>query len=453
MKTAFIAADFGGGSGRVIAGSVTGGRLLLEEIHRFTNRPVKLGSTVYWDFPSLFADLKEGLAKAIRQGYHIESVGIDTWGVDFGLIDRNGNLLSNPICYRDEATIGYPEKFFESHSPADHYAVNGTQVMPINTLFRLMSIKDTAPWLLDSAQSLLFMPDLFTFFLTGVAANEYCISSTSELLDARDRNWNRGLIRECGFPEHIFGKIIMPGSVTGHIKDDILAEIGADYPIPVIAVGSHDTASAVFAVEQSAEGGAFLSSGTWSLLGAVTDSPVLTEPARAAGFTNEGAVGGKIRLLQNITGLWIIQRLVDKWAKDGSFTDYPTLLAKAEKSRCHTIIDVDDPSFATTFDMAAAIQSYCASHSLEAPESPADFMMCVCRSLAARYKKGIDSLNSLLPRPVTTLVIMGGGGKNTLLTRLTAEATGLHIIIGPAEATAIGNILLQAKAAGIDAIP
>jgi rhamnulokinase len=450
MKNAFIAADFGGGSGRVIAGSVTGGQLHLDEIHRFTNRPVKLGDTVYWDFPSLFADLKEGLAKAVKAGYHILSVGIDTWGVDFGLIDSKGHLMSNPVCYRDEATLPYPEKFFATHPATEHYAVNGTQVMPINTLFRLLSIKDSAPWMLENAQSLLFTPDLFTYFLTGVAVNEYCIASTSELLNASTRSWDTPLIRDCGLPEHIFGKIVMPGSITGYIKEDILHEIGADYQIPVVAVGSHDTASAVFAIEKFADGNAFLSCGTWSLLGAVIDQPVLTEKARLGGFTNEGAVGGKIRLLQNITGLWILQRLIDKWQKEGLFTDYPTLLAQAEKSTCNTIIDVDDPSFATAFDMAQAIQRYCADHSLDTPRTPADYMMCICRSLAARYSKGIKALNDVLPSPVKSLVIMGGGGKNHLLVKLTAEATGLDVIVGPAEATAIGNILMQAKTAGCD---
>ena len=450
MKNAFIAADFGGGSGRVIAGYVAEGRLQLDEIHRFANRPVKLGTTVYWDFPSLFADLKEGLAKAIKKGYRIQSVGIDTWGVDFGLIDRNGNLLSSPVSYHDEATLGYPEKFFQSHSPSSHYAVTGTQVMPINTLFRLLSLKDSSPWLLESAQALLFTPDLFAYFLTGVAANEYCIASTSELLDAAARTWDKDLIKECGLPERIFGKIVMPGTVTGHTKDEILDEIGADYPIPVIAVGSHDTASAVYAVEKYAEGNAFLSSGTWSLLGTVLDSPVLTEQARTAGFTNEGAVGGKIRLLQNITGLWILQRLVDKWTKEGKFNGYPELLEQAARSTCETVIDVDNPAFSTAFDMTTAIRDYCRANSLEEPVSPGDYTMCVCRSLANRYKKGIDSLNSVLPHPVKSLVIIGGGGKNALLTRLTAEATGLDTHTGPAEATAIGNILVQAQAAGKD---
>lgn len=449
MKDAYIAADFGGGSGRVIAGSLAGGRLCLEEIHRFPNRPVKIGNTLYWDFLSLFAEMKTGLHKAVQQGYRIKSVGIDTWGVDFGLIDKAGHLLGNPICYRDEGIAGYVEKFFENHDAETHYAVNGTQVMGINTLFRLLSIRDKAPWMLDAAEHLLFMPDLFSYFLTGNAVNEYCISTTSELIDAKTGQWDTALIDECGFPRRIFGNIVAPGTAIGTIKAEIAEEIGADYPIDVIAVGSHDTASAVYAIERFTDKNtAFLSSGTWSLLGAVVDKPILTPAARAAGFTNEGAVGSKIRFLQNITGLWMLQRLVAQWEKEGKCADYPALIAEAERSGCTTVIDVDDPAFASAFDMRKAIDEYCMKHNLPKPQSRGDYVMTVCRSLAQRYKKGIESLDSLLPAPVERLVIMGGGGRNSLLTRLTQEATGLQVVTGPAEATAIGNILMQAKVAG-----
>lgn len=449
MKDAYIAADFGGGSGRVISGSLAGGRLCLEEIHRFPNRPVKIGNTLYWDFLSLFAEMKTGLRKAVQQGYRIKSVGIDTWGVDFGLIDKAGHLLGNPICYRYEGTAGYVEKFFENHDAEAHYAVNGTQVMGINTLFRLLSIRDKAPWMLDAAEHLLFMPDLFSYFLTGNAVNEYCISTTSELINAKKGQWDTALIDECGFPRRIFGNIVAPGTAIGTIKAEIAEEIGADYPIDVIAVGSHDTASAVYAIERFTDKNtAFLSSGTWSLLGAVVDKPILTPAARASGFTNEGAVGSKIRFLQNITGLWMLQRLVAQWEKEGKCADYPALIAEAELSGCTTVIDVDDPAFASAFDMRKAIDEYCMKHNLPKPQSRGDYVMTVCRSLAQRYKKGIESLDSLLPAPVERLVIMGGGGRNSLLTRLTQEATGLQVVTGPAEATAIGNILMQAKAAG-----
>ncbi|MDE6048402.1 MAG: rhamnulokinase [Paramuribaculum sp.] len=450
MKEAFIAADFGGSSGRVIAGCITGGRLELNEVHRFKNGPVTMGNSVYWDFPYLFSELKKGLHKAVLQGYRIQSIGIDTWGVDFGLIDKAGNLLSNPYCYRDGATLPYPDRFFNKTDREKHYGVNGTQVMPINTLFRLMAIRDNSPWLLDAAEHLLFTPDLFAYFITGVAANEYCIASTSELLDATTRTWDTELIEQCGFPQKIFGKIVAPGSIIGNLTKEVSDEIGVDYPVPVIAVASHDTASAVFAVSRDNTRQAFLSSGTWSLLGAVIDSPILTKEAMDAGFTNEGAVDFKIRFLQNITGLWILQRLVEQWEKEGIFPGYAELIEKAESSPCTTVIDVDAPEFANTFNMQKAIVQYCLNHNLPVPETIADFTMVVCRSLAYRYKKGIDALNSLLPSPITGLVIMGGGAKNALLTELTRDITGLEVTTGPFEATAIGNILMQAKSMGHD---
>ncbi|MBD5242225.1 MAG: rhamnulokinase [Barnesiella sp.] len=450
MKDAFIAADFGGSSGRVIAGCFTGNQLELNEIHRFKNGPVSMGGSVFWDFPYLFSELKTGLHKAILQGYNILSIGIDTWGVDFGLIDKNGQLISNPYCYRDPATLHYPDRFFESVNKNEHYSINGTQVLPINTLFRLMAIRDNSPWMLDAAEHLLFTPDLLAFFLTGVPVNEYCIASTSELLNATSRTWDTQLIEACGFPRKIFGKIIQPGTITGYLTPDILDEIGTQRKIPVIAVASHDTASAVFAVNRGDSSEAFLSSGTWSLLGALIDCPVLSEEAMAAGFTNEGAADYKIKFLQNITGLWILQRLINLWEKEGTFSGYDELIADAAKSTCKAIIDVDSPEFSNPSNMQAAIVSHCRNNGSDVPHTPADFVMTVCRSLANRYKLGIDALNSLLPSPIKKLVIMGGGSKNSLLTDLTAQATGLEVVTGPVEATAIGNILMQAKVHGID---
>lgn len=450
MKDAFIAADFGGSSGRIIAGCFAGGRLELDEIHRFKNGPVTMGNSVFWDFPYLFSELKTGLHKAILKGYNILSIGIDTWGVDFGLVDKNGQLISNPYCYRDPATLQYPESFFKSVNPADHYAVNGTQVMPINTLFRLMAIRDNSPWILEAAEHLLFTPDLFAFFLTGVPVNEYCIASTSELLNATSRTWDTELIDRCGFPKRIFGKIVPPGTITGYLTPDIMNEIGAEGKIPVVAVASHDTASAVFAVNSGDSTEAFLSSGTWSLLGALVDNPILSENAMAAGFTNEGAADFKIRFLQNITGLWILQQLVHQWEKEGIFPGYDELISAARKSESKAVIDVDSPEFSNPVNMQQAIVTHCLDSGMDIPRTPADFVMTVCRSLALRYKKGVEALNSLLPSPLKKIVIIGGGSKNRLLTELTAEATGLDVITGPVEATAIGNILMQAKTHGID---
>lgn len=456
MTKAYIAVDFGGGSGRVIAGFFrptpgigNGTTLTLREIHRFPNRQVRIGDYLFWDFPALFAEMKEGLRKAARTGYEIVSIGIDTWGVDFGLIDRLGMLTGNPVCYRDNHTEGLPEEFFRTVSPEAHYAEAGIQVLPINTLFRLLAMKKAGDPKLEIAERLLFMPDLFSYYLTGVANCEYTIASTSELLDARTRDWNFPLIESLGLPRRIFGEIVMPGTVRGTILPEIAAETGLSPDVKVIAVGSHDTASAIFACESdyATDRSAFLSSGTWSLFGVEIPSPILTEAARRADYTNEGSVKG-IKFLQNITGLWILQRLVDGWKKDGLDTDYSRLVAEAEKAADTALLDVDDPCFQKPEDMAGTITAYCQRHGLTPPATQGEFVRCVCRSLAERYRKAVEQLNPLLPHPIERINVIGGGSKNALLNRLTAEATGLEVTVGASEATAVGNIRLQAIAAG-----
>lgn len=444
----YLAVDFGAGSGRVMAGSVRRGVLKVEEVYRFPNRQVRLGDGIYWDFLFLFEEMKNGLRQAVRQGYAVRSIGIDTWGVDFGLIDRHGRLLGNPVCYRDPRTDGLPGELFDEAALSAHYGTAGIQVMPINTLFQLYSMKKNDDPQLKAADKLLFMPDLFSYFLTGTATNEYCIASTSELLDARSRTWNRELIGKLGLPEHLFGEIVMPGAVRGTLTQAIREETGLPAGVEVVAVGSHDTASAVFAIPGAGGRRAFLSSGTWSLLGIETDEPILSEAARKAGFTNEGGVGGKIRFLQNITGLWMLQRLMAQWRERGEDTGYDYLIAAAEQAGIPTIVDVDDPSFQSPVDMEAAIAGYCRERSLRVPASPGEYVRCVLQSLAQRYKRGIDRLNGLLPAPVEQLHIVGGGCRNRLLNRLTAEALGIPVHAGPVEATAIGNILVQALAAG-----
>ncbi len=445
MKEAYLAIDFGGGSGRVIAGFTSEGELRLDTIYRFQNRQVRMGGHIYWDFLSLFEDMKKGIRMAAEKGYRIQSIGIDTWGVDFGLIDRAGNLLGNPVCYRDPRTEGMPEEVFKRVDPQEHYAVAGTQVMAINTLFQLYAMKRENNVLLDVADRLLFMPDLFSYFLTGVANNEYSIASTSELMDIEARTWNWELIRRLGLPERLFGDIVMPGERRGILKPEVCEEIGVDYEVPVIAVASHDTASAVYAVPPAEDGActAFLSSGTWSLLGVVTDRPILTEEARLNGFTNEGGAEGKICFLQNITGLWILQKLMGAWAEEGLCTDYGVLLADAEAAQIASVIDVDDAMFVSPVSMADAVSAYCRQSGQQVPQSQGEFVKCVLLSLGERYRKGIEGLNRLLPRPVEKLQIIGGGSQNGYLNRITAAATGLQVAAGPVEATAIGNIRAQ----------
>lgn len=445
MKEAYLAIDFGGGSGRVIAGYASDDGLQLDTIYRFRNRQVRMGGHIYWDFLSLFEDMKIGIRMASDKGYKIKSIGIDTWGVDFGLIDKNGNLLGNPVCYRDGRTDGMPGKVFGLINQSEHYSVSGTQVMAINSLFQLYAMKEEASPLLDVADKLLFMPDLFSYFLTGVANNEYSIASTSELMDIKARKWNYELIRQLGLPEHIFCDIVMPGQERGMLKPEIKEELGLDYDVKVMAVASHDTASAVYAVPESGDGKvtAFLSSGTWSLLGVVLDEPVLSEEARVNGFTNEGGVGGKICFLQNITGLWILQKLMSEWETEGICIDYDVLITEAENANISSLIDVDDNMFVSPVNMAEAIAAYCNENGQQIPATRGEYVKCVLMSLAERYKKGIEGLNRLLPKPVERLHIIGGGSQNKYLNRLTATATGLEVNAGPVEATAIGNIMVQ----------
>ena len=446
-RNTYLAVDFGGGSGRVIAGSLLQGKLELEEIHRFTNRQVKLGNHVYWDFPSLFEDMKTGLKLAAQKGYHVKGIGIDTWGVDFGLIDKKGNLLGNPVCYRDARTDGMPDKVFQILDAQKHYACTGIQVMPINTLFQLYSMKQNQDAQLEVARQLLFMPDLFSYFLTGVANNEYCIASTSELLNAKSRNWSFDTIHSLGLPEHLFGKIILPGTIRGTLKEDIARETGLG-AVDVIAVGSHDTASAVAAVPATESPIAFLSSGTWSLLGVEVDEPILTEEARKAQFTNEGGVDGKIRFLQNITGLWILQRLMNEWKVCGEEQDYNIIIPQAAEAKIDTIIPVDDATFMNPENMENALIHYCRSHALQVPQSKAETVRCVLQSLAFKYRQAVEQLNRCLPAPIRQLNIIGGGSQNKLLNQLTADELGIPVYAGPVEATAMGNILTQAMAKG-----
>ena len=446
-KNIYLAADFGGGSGRIIAGFLCHGKLELEEVHRFPNRQVKLGNHIYWDFPALFEEMKAGLKIAVQKGYNVKGIGIDTWGVDFGLIDKHGDLLGNPVCYRDARTEGMPAEVFNVLDEKKHYADTGIQVMAINTLFQLYSMKLNQDSQLELARQLLFMPDLFSYFLTGVANNEYCIASTSELLDARQRSWSQETIRALGLPEHLFGEIIQPGTIRGTLKEDIARETGLG-AVNVIAVGSHDTASAVAAVPATEYPIAFLSSGSWSLLGVEVDEPILTEEARLAQFTNEGGVEGRIRFLQNITGLWILQRLMSEWKTRGEEQSYDTIIPQAAEAKIDTIIPVDDAAFMNPENMEAALINYCKEHKLQIPRSKAEIVKCVLQSLAFKYRQAVEQLNRCLPSPIRRLNIIGGGSQNKLLNQLTADELGIPVYAGPVEATAIGNILTQAMAKG-----
>lgn len=449
MKEAVIAVDFGGSSGRVMAGVFSGNTLEMHEVHRFDNQICRLGGGTYWDFPHLFSEMIYGLKEAVKQDFRLLSIGVDTWGVDFGFIDKQGQPLGYPVSYRDSRVAGSAQRFFNEHGSEEQlYSATGVQIMDINTLFRLCDMMRDEPEVVGAAQHLLFMPDLFSYYLTGEPNVEYTIATTSGLIDACERAWDEELIERCGLPRRLFGEIIMPGNVRGRLTSQVMRQIGVDYTVPVVAVGSHDTASAIVTAGNEV-GTAFLSSGTWSLLGATAPEPILTVQALNEGFTNEGGLDRSICFLQNITGLWMLQQLIAEWKSKGLATDYDVLLAMARESGYKETVDVDNASFHSPHSMADAIAGYCKERSIDSPVSQGDYVICVLRSLALRYKKGVEGLNAILSEPVKRMRIIGGGSRNALLNSLTEQYTGVPVVSGPAEATAIGNMLVQARALGI----
>lgn len=437
----FAAVDFGAGSGRVIAGFCTGDKVELKEIYRFRNGPVERNGFLCWDAGRLFDEMVEGLRRLAMGGIRPHSIGIDTWGVDFVLLDAKDNIVGDTVCYRDPRTEGMPEKFFTGMGRSEYYSAAGIQIMPINTIFQLMSVPEED---LARAESLLFMPDYFTWRLTGRKANELTIASTSGLLDARTGNWSDRIIAAAGLPRRIFQDIAAPGTVCGTLLPEWAEATGLG-PVRVIAVGSHDTASAVNVPSVAEPGTAFLSSGTWSLLGTVLGSPVLSQEAMQAGFTNERGSDGKVTFLQNITGMWIMQQLSALWRARGEDVSHERLNALAEAASTDAVIDVDAADFTAPEDMEEAIRNFCARRGDVPPEGIGEITLCVLRSLAIRYARGIRDLEKITGTAVRRLNVVGGGSRNTLLNRLTASLAGVEVVPGPVEATAMGNIMLQAS--------
>lgn len=442
----YIAADFGAGSGRVIVGNISDGKLSLEEVHRFANRQIKAGKHFYWDFLSLLQELKTGIAIAAKKYKNIAGIGVDTWGVDFGLLDEKGNLLGNPVCYRDARVSGMMEKAFEKISSERIYNISGIQFMEFNTIFQLLSMQLQNDPQLSMAKDLLFMPDLFNYFLTGIKKNEYTDASTSSLLDANTKTWSKEIIDALQIPGHIFQEIIHPGELVGQLTNEICEELCCS-PIDVFAVGSHDTASAAAATYTKGHSTAFLSSGTWSLMGLHLDKPVLTSEALALNITNEGGIDNKITFLKNITGLWMLQNVVKEWEHNDYETDYAVLIEEAMQAKAfRALVDPDDKDFAKPKDMRQAIVSYCNKTGQQAPVTKGEFVRVIIESLALKYREVVQKIQQSTGVQIEQIHIVGGGSQNEMLNQLTADATGLPVIAGPVEATAIGNIIVQAIA-------
>ncbi len=444
--TATVAAvDLGASSGRVMLGQVGPGQLELTEAHRFPNEPVRVLDTLHWDILALHRGILDGLRAAGGTAGPLDSVGVDTWGVDYGLLDSSGALLGNPVHYRDARTDGVKEKLL-AEVPAQYlYETTGVQFLPFNTMYQVMSAAGSPQ--LDAASRLLLIPDLLTYWLTGVQRAEITNASTTQLLDVRRRTWSAELIRRVGADPELFAALCEPGARIGELAPSTLRDTGLTGPVPVTAVGSHDTASAVVGVPAQGPRFAYISSGTWSLVGVELDDPVLTEDSRSANFTNELGVDGTVRYLRNVMGLWLLQESLRTWRTAGLHADLETLLGEAAAVPPFTaVVDVDDEAFLPPGDMPGRIATACRRLGQPPPERPAETVRCILDSLALAYRRAIGQAQSLSGRHVDVIHVVGGGSRNGLLCQLTADACGLPVVAGPVEATALGNVLVQARA-------
>ncbi|MDD5602700.1 MAG: rhamnulokinase [Eubacteriales bacterium] len=442
-----LAFDYGASSGRAVLGTYDGEKIALEDIHRFANDPVMAAGSFYWDTLRLYHEMKQGLLKALKGGHgDIAGMAIDTWGVDFGLIGPSGNLIGMPYHYRDARTDGIMEKAAEILPLKEIYKITGIQFLKFNTIFQLLAMKLSRRPELEAADKMLFMPDLFAYFLTGEKNSEYTIASTSQLINAVSGTWSEKLISALGFDRNLFAGIIQPGTIAGKISGNVAEELGIER-IPVIAVAEHDTGSAVMSVPAGMGSGgkfAYLSSGTWSLLGIESDKPVLSDSAYKYNYTNEGGFNRTIRLLKNIMGLWIHQECKRAWDKEDvplSFDELEDMASDAEPFR--SFIDVDDDIFFTPGGMPEKIAGYCRDSGQPVPESKGSIVRCVMESLAMKYRSAVEGLEEIAGYRLPLLHIVGGGSRNVLLCRYTANAIGRPVITGPVEATATGNILCQ----------
>ncbi|WP_246106473.1 rhamnulokinase [Pseudonocardia kunmingensis] len=434
------AVDLGASSGRVMAAEVGPDRLELTEAARFPNGPVRLGDTLHWDLLALYRGLLDGLRAA---GPALDAVGIDSWGVDFGLLDRTGALLGNVVHHRDARTDGVAQRLGETFPPAQLYGATGVQVMPINTIYQLVAAAGTPQ--LEAATDLLLLPDLLAYWLTGARRAEVTSASTTGLLDVRERDWSAEVMRRAGIDPGLFAPLVEPGERVGEVAPHVLADTGLSGPVPVIAVGSHDTASAVVGVPAEGERFAFISCGTWSLVGVELDAPVLTEESRVANFSNELGVDATVRYLRNVMGLWLLQECLRAWPG----ADLLALLDDAARAPAFAaVVDAGDPGFLAPGDMPERIAAACRRTGQEPPRDRGATVRCVLDSLALAHRRTVREAVALSGRAVDVVHVVGGGARNALLCQLTADACGLPVVAGPVEATALGNVLVQARALG-----
>ncbi len=444
-----LAFDFGASSGRAILGIYDGQKLKIEEIHRFSNDPVEVNGSLYWDVLRLYFEIKQGIQKCALQGHRdISSIAVDTWGVDFGLLDEHGDLLGNPFHYRDKRTHGMMEKVFELIPKEEIYNRTGIEFIWFNTILQIFSMKYHDSPVLREAKTFLLMPDLFNYFLTGVKASEYSISSTTQLMDSAAGKWSEEIISSLGLPKELFMDIVKPGTVIGSLKADLAKELGVP-ELKVVAVAGYDTQSAIASVPAVEEQFAFISCGTWSLMGVESDAPIISEKSSKLSFTNEGGVGGKTTFMKNIMGLWLVQECKRQWDREGKNLSYSQLENMCGSSKpFEAFIDPDDDSFISPGDMPARVREYCKKTGQPVPETEGDVIRCIMQSLALKYRMTVEALEDITGRKLNVIHMVGGGIKDKVLCRFTANATGRKVVAGPVEATAIGNLMVQVMALG-----
>lgn len=447
------AVDLGATSGRVMSGRVTPRGIELEEHHRFPNGAVRVGGSLHWDVLGIYREVLAGIRKVAETG-PLHGIGIDSWAVDYGLLDRDGQLLGNPFSHRDSRTDGVMEKVVDEVGARELYDRTGIQQLPFNTIYQLVAARGTAA--LHVAETMLLLPDLLGYWLTGVVGAERTNASTTQLLDARSGEWDVDLARRLGIPAEVLPALRDPGAVVGRLRPEAADILGVGAEVPVIAVGSHDTASAVVAVPTETPRFAYISSGTWSLVGLELDEPVLTEEARAADFTNEGGVDGTVRFLKNVTGLWVLSECLRSWSERRyRDVELQRLLADAAAFEpLRTVVDINDPRLlgpSTAADpMPERVAALAADLGETVPHSPVAITRCILDSLAVAYRRQVRTAAELAGIDVDVVHVVGGGTRNTTLCQLTADACGVPVLAGPAEAAALGNVLVQARALGAD---
>ena len=443
----YIAFDLGATSGRAIAGTLCDGKISMEEISRFNIGFIPVGEHLHWNILGIYNILRNSLKTCAQEGkYQPESIGIDTWGVDFGLVAADGSLLGEPYSYRDPHTNGMMEEYFKLVPREKVYELTGIQFMQFNSLFQLFTMKRNGSSLLECAGDLLFLPDLLNYMFTGVKKAEFTIASTSQMLNPKTMNWAKELFDAFGVSVSLMRDIILPGNIVGVFTDAIAKETGIG-KIPVVAVGAHDTASAIAAVPAEGENWAYLSSGTWSLMGIESPKPLINKETETMNFTNEGGIEGTFRFLKNITGLWLLEQCRKEWEQDDYSYEQLVEMAKAEKP-FQFFVDPDAPDFMNPENMVQAISQFCSRTNQKVPETVGQFVRCIFESLALKYRYTIELLKNVSPHPIEKLHVIGGGSKNAFLCQFTSNAIGMSVIAGPAEGTAMGNLLVQALALG-----